>query len=314
MTTLERLEGWKNSGAITAEQHSAIAVLVRKERFSVFLELNILLYLGVVSFVAGAGWTVREYFASLGDITIVSSLTIVVGLSFFYCFSRARPYSNLAVESPTLAFDYILYLGCLMFGVELGYLETQFHILSLQWNYYLLFSAAVYFVFAYRFDNRFVLTLALSTLAAWFGVRTSSPDILGPMPVMRTSAVAFAVVAVMIGGWPYRAGIKKHFFATHLHIATNVLLLALLPGVDSKDAWWCLPAVLAVSAAAIGGGLAFRRFAFVAYGVIYGYIAVSIRILNLNLGFESALAYFFTSGAILLVALVLLARRMGRES
>jgi hypothetical protein len=52
----------------------------------------------------------------------------------------------------------------------------------------------------------------------------------------------------------------------------------------------------------------------VAYGVIYGYIAVSIRILNLNLGFESALAYFFTSGAILLVALVLLARRMGRES
>src|SRR6185503_6514117 len=97
------------------------------------------------------------------------------------------------------------------------------------------------------FDNRFVMTLALSTLAAWFGVRTSSPAILGPLPVVRTSAIAFAATAVAIGGIPFRIGIKKHFLATHLHIATNALLLALLPGVDGMDAWWCLPAVLIVS-------------------------------------------------------------------
>jgi len=314
MTTLERLENWKNSGSITTEQYSVLAALVRKDRFSVFLELNILLYLGVLSFVAGAGWTVREYFASLGDIAVVGSLSIVVALSLWYCFSRTKPYSNLQVESPTLAFDYILYLGCLMFAVELGYLENQFHILSSQWNYYLIFSAAVYFVFAYRFDNRFVLTLALSTLAAWFGVRTSSFEILRLLHVLRTSAMAFAATALVIGGVPFRAGIKKHFFATHLHIATNVFLAAMLTGVDSSITWWCFPALLAVSAAAIWGGIRFRRFAFVAYGVIYGYIAISIRIVDKIPRFETALSYFFASGVIVLVALILLARRLAREA
>jgi hypothetical protein len=217
------------------------------------------------------------------------------------------------VESPTLAFDYILYLGCLMFAVELGYLENQFHLLSSQWNYYLIFSAAVYFVFAYRFDNRFVLTLALSTLATWFGVRTSVFESLRLLPALRTSAMAFAATALLIGGLPYRAGIKKHFFATHLHIATNVFLAAMLTGVDRKDTWWCLPALLAVSAVAIWGGLRFRRFAFVAYGVVYAYIAISIRILETNASFETALAYFFVSGVIVLLALILLARRVARE-
>lgn len=118
MTTLERLEDWRKSGAIREEQYKAISALVRKERFSVFLELNALLYLGVLAFVAGAGWTIRTYFANLGDVAIISSLTLLVGVSFYYCFSRVKPWSKLQVESPNLAFDYILYLGCLLLGIE----------------------------------------------------------------------------------------------------------------------------------------------------------------------------------------------------
>ena len=34
-----------------------------------------------------------------------------------------------------------------------------------------LLSAVVFFAAAYRFDNRFVLSLALSTLGAWFGIK-----------------------------------------------------------------------------------------------------------------------------------------------
>ena len=37
----------------------------------------------------------------------------------------------------------------------------------------MLLSAVVFFAAAYRFDNRFVLSLALSTLAAWFGIKLS---------------------------------------------------------------------------------------------------------------------------------------------
>ena len=130
MTTMSRLEQWKENGLITPAQFDAIAPLVRKDLFSVFIELNALLFLGVLSFIAGVGWTIQTYFVSLGDAAIISALTLLLCLSFYYCFSRGLPYSSGEVESPNSAFDYVLYAGCLLVGLELGYLETRFHLLQ----------------------------------------------------------------------------------------------------------------------------------------------------------------------------------------
>src|SRR5207244_6671969 len=159
MTTLQRLADWRDAGVIRNDQYNAISSIVRKDRFSVFLELNALLYIGVLSLIAGIGLIIQTYLATLGDAAILSGLTALLVGCFYYCFSRAPSYSSLHVESPTLAFDYVLYLGCLTFGLELGYVESQFHLMQGQWDYYLLISAALFFVLAYRFDNRFVLSL-----------------------------------------------------------------------------------------------------------------------------------------------------------
>src|SRR5229473_1989219 len=119
MTTLQRLVHWKDAGAITGEQYNAISAIVRKDRFSVFLELNALLYLGVLSLIAGIGWVIQAYVASLGDAAIISALTAILLACCYYCFSRSPAYSSGQVESPTLAFDYVLYMGCLTFGIEI---------------------------------------------------------------------------------------------------------------------------------------------------------------------------------------------------
>lgn len=66
MTIFARLEHWKQQGAISAEQHAYLAGLCRGEPFSVFLELNVLLYAGVLAFVAGLGWTVTTWSQQLG--------------------------------------------------------------------------------------------------------------------------------------------------------------------------------------------------------------------------------------------------------
>src|SRR6476661_612611 len=162
-----------------AEQHDVLSALVRKERYSVFVELHTLLYLGVASFVAGLGWTIQTHFRGLGDAAILLALTLALAWSLYYCFSRGRPYSNGRVEAPGFAFDYVLYLGCLVLGLELGYLEFRFQLLKESWDHYLLLSASVFFLLAYRFDNRLVLSLALSTLAGWFGLRLTHFPMVG---------------------------------------------------------------------------------------------------------------------------------------
>src|SRR5438067_4687976 len=100
MTTEQYLDQWRSSGAIAPEQADVLSGLVRKERFSVFLELNALLYLGVVVFVAGVGWTVREHFTNLGDPAIVLSLAAVFAGCLYYCFARGPSYSRDLFRSP----------------------------------------------------------------------------------------------------------------------------------------------------------------------------------------------------------------------
>jgi hypothetical protein len=313
MSLLTRLEEWKSTGAISGAQHDAISALVRNDRFSVFVELNTLLYLGVLSFVAGVGWTVATYSARLGDVAILASLTGVFAWSLYYCFSRAHPYSHQQVEPPGLAFDYVLYLGCLIFAVELGYLEARFHFFETDWDHSLLLASAVFFALAYRFDNRFVLSLALSSLAAWCGVRVSHFDLFPGS--LHAYALAYGALVASAGIALHRAGIKKHFLEAYLHVAANVLFVALLSGVGVRDGEWLfyLAALLVLSGLAVATGVRFKRFAFVVYGVVYGYAGVSIRLIRDVQSFTSFLAYFVVSGTIVILALVMLARRFGRE-
>src|SRR5216683_7793276 len=173
MNILARLEHWKKEGAISLEQHAFLASLSRGEPFSLFLELNVLLYAGVLAFVAGLGWTVSTWSRQLGDVLVLTILSAILAACFWYCFSRAPAWSPAEIPSPSLVFDYVLYLGSLTWSVELAYLENRFHLLSGQWDLYLLATAGLFFFLAYRFDNRFVLSLGLPSLAGCFGVPIS---------------------------------------------------------------------------------------------------------------------------------------------
>ena len=56
-----------------------------------------------------------------------------------------------------------------------------------------------------------------------------------------------------------------------------------------------------LAAIAIVEGVRHRRFAFVIYGVVYGYIGVSIRIMREIHGESATLGYFAVSGVVVSV-------------
>src|SRR5438105_5325581 len=312
MTTAQYLDAWRSADLITADQHAALSALARKERFSVHLELNALLYAGVLAFGAGLAWTVRKHFASLGDAAIVASLSAIVAGSLYYCFTRAAPYSTSQVAAPTFAFDYVLLLACLAFAVDLWYVEFRFQLLRERWDTYLLASAGLYVALAYRFDNRFVLSLGLSTLAAWFGVRFSPEGFF--TGATRRVALIYGSMVAAVGVWMHRVRIKTHFLETYLHVAANATLFALASGAIAHDTprLW-LVGLLVAAAAAIERGARFRRFAFVVYGVVYAYIGVSAEMDRHIRRDTSMLTYFVISGVAVVVGLFVMSRRVGRE-
>lgn len=314
MTILNRLKQWKDQGAISSEQYAHLAALSRREPLSLFLELNILLYVGVLAFAAGLGWTVTTWSQQLGDVLIVAVLSAILAACFWYCFSRGSAWSPAEVPSPTAVFDYVLYLGTLVWCVELAYLENRFHVLSGQWDFYLLATAALFFFLAYRFDNRFVLSLALSSLAGWFGLKISHwPSHQDSM--YRQCAILYCVLVGVGGTLLERRNIKPHFFGTYLNIAANVLFWALLSGVfewRGYGIWFFF--LLIASGASLYWGLVRRQFAYVAYAAVYGYVGVSAVFLRGGMDWSAVLTYFVFTGVGMIVVLVQIGRRFGRSA
>jgi len=312
LTTSERLDAWLDAGVITRAQHATLSGIVRRERFSLFVELNAILYVGVISLVAGIGFTFRDYVASLGDSIILAILALLMTVSFGYCFAKAPPYSNSETESPSFAFDYVLYFGCLVLSATLAFLETRFAIFH-GWDTHLFIAAVVFGVLAYRFDNRFVLSLALSTLAAFLGLRLSGFDTIDT-DRLRIAAVVYGALLLGAGASLKQLAIKPHFLDVYLQLGANAMLIAMASGVVDRNAGWLyLLALLMLSAASIYLGIRFTRFAFVAYGTVFGYLGLSTWLLDAMAGITSILAYFVITGTIVVAALVLIARRFGRD-
>ena len=312
MTILARLEQWREHGAISPEQHSHLANLCRGEPLSLFLELNILLYAGVLAFVAGLGWTVTTWSQQLGDVVVLALLSAILAACFWYCFSRAPVWSLAQTPALSAVFDYVLYLGSLVWCIELAYLEKRFHLLSGQWDFYLLATAVFFFFLAYRFDNRFVLSLALSSLAGWFGLTISRwPS--HQDAAYREYALLYCLFVGLGGVLLQRRGVKPHFFGTYLNIVANVLFWALLSGVFIPQGYWVwFLALLLACGASLAWGLKRRQFAFVAYSAVYGYVGVS-SILTRGITDEAfVLGYFVFTAVAMLVALVQIARHFGK--
>ena len=314
MTILARLEQWQKQGAISSEQQVRLSSLARREPLSLFLELNVLLYAGVLAFVAGLGWTVTTWSEQFGDVLVVAILSAILVACFWYCFSHALPWSPTETPAPTAIFDYVLYLGSLVWCIELAYLEKRFGVLAGQWDIYVLATAVLFFVLAYRFDNRFVLSLALSSLAGWLGLRISHwPSYQGAM--YRQYAILYCAMVGVGAVLLQRRGLKPHFFGTYLNVVANVLFWAVLSGVFDRQSsgLWFL-ALLIACGASLAWGLKRRQFVFVAYAAVYSYVGVSsILVRNIN-DFTAILLYFVITAVAMLVVLVQIARRFGRTA
>jgi hypothetical protein len=297
------------AGTLSSVQLGVLTELHLKNRYSVHQELRAAIYIGVLLATAGVGLTIRQYFAQLGDIAIIGSLTAGALAAFLYCFLKGKPWSRGEAESPSILFDYVLLFGCTLYAADVGYIETQFHVLGDSWHDYLLVSAALFFFLAYRFDNRLVLSMALSTLAAWFGFQLSA-RFLSFHKYYRESAIAYSLATFALGSLSHRLDVKKHFFDIYLNFTAHFLLVALLTGVvQYRFASWHLPAMAASVAAVAVYSMRTRRFLYMLYAILYGYACLSAVALEFIDGRAAMYLYGIVSSLTVIGLIFILSRR-----
>jgi hypothetical protein len=154
----------------------------------------------------------------------------------------------------------------------------------------------------------------LSSLAGWFGLtvshwRSDQDD------AYRLYAILYSLMVGGSGAILQHFRFKPHFLGTYLNIAANVCFWALLSGVFNREGYliWFL-GLLAACGASLAWGIARRQFSFVAYAAVYGYVGVSSILLRDVRSETAALGYFVVTGVAMLVVLVKVARRFGREA
>jgi hypothetical protein len=297
------------AGELSSGQLGVLTELHLKKRFSVHRELRAAIYIGVLLITAGVGLTIRQYFTQLGDIAIIGSLTAGALAAFGYCFLKGKPYSSGEVESPNILFDYVLLFGCALYAANVGYIETQYHVLGDSWHNYLLVSAALFLFLAYRFDNRLVLSMALSTLAAWFGFQLSL-RFLSFHRYYREAAIAYGLVTFALGSLSHRLAVKRHFFDIYLNFTVHFLLAALLSGAAQyRFSSWHLPAMAAAVAAMAVYSMRTRRFLYMLYAILYGYACLSVVALEFINGTAAMFIYGIVSSLTVIGLIFILSRR-----
>ena len=313
---VEAIERLRREGILAEAQARPLERAARGELVSVEAELKALLYAGVLLVTAGVGLFLKENHERLGPVAIATLIGAAAAACLFYVWRRLPPFTWNAAGAGHLGADYVLLLGVLLIGADLGYLELQLHLLGADWPYHLLIASAVAFFLAYRFDSRSVLSLALTSFAAWRGVAVSlsfAARAASRTPAVRANAIACGVLFVGAGIASVRLKRKAHFEPVYVSLGLLLIFGGLLTAIFEGRDWlpWEGP-LLGTAAVVIAVAYRLRRPLEFSIGVIAAYLGL-LRILFHAMRDASGLLVVAASSVAVVVLLVRAQRRMNES-
>jgi hypothetical protein len=278
---LDQLKDLKDKQILSEEQYSRLEPIYSRNIISVFYELRIILYLGVMVFTTGTGILIYKNIGDLGHLALIGVLLTLTAWCFQYALKHAPVYKNTRITSPTPLFDYVVLLGCLLFISVLGYLQVQYELFDDGMGLTTLLTAVFFFFFAYRFDHLGVLSLAITALASFWSISISpqkwySGNFLSESN-LHITAILFGAVLSSIAIYLDRKSIKNHFTFTYLNFCSLIFLTGALAGLFMDDRLFILYLLLLYAGCALLAFYAHQKksFLFILYAVVFAYIGTT---------------------------------------
>lgn len=239
---------------ITENQYQEITAYRNLKIFSLNTELKLLLYLSVLLFTSGIGILIYDNIDSIGHIAILSILLVVIVVCFYYCFKYSKGFqkSETTFEHPVL--EYLVLAGNILTCIFIGYLQFQYKPFGEHYGLATLVPTIVSFFCAYYFDNRSVLTIAITGLAAYVGLSVTPQDLLNnndfyASESLSYSAVILGILLILWTIYSNRISLKTHFSLVFLTFALHIISIAAISNLLHHDSliWLIFTVVLAGS-------------------------------------------------------------------
>lgn len=283
------IERLVTEGHLAPERARLLVAVEEREVVSVHSQLRFLLWLGVAMVVGGTGYWFAENLDQLGAAGVTIAGALFAATAYLGAILLRRRASSLAA-------DYLGLLAALLLSADVAWAESQFAILA-NWTHHLLILAAVHAVTAYLLENRLILVVAMTSLAAWFGV--DQHQVLAPadfdwgLRLLRAAAAIGMWRAIHLL-WP-----KPRFENVLEQGAIHLGFWSGLVWAGDRDSEWLGLALVAALAAA----LAWRsrrtdeHDGDVVWSGVYLLIAIDILIIA-NLDSETFVALWLTASSL----------------
>jgi hypothetical protein len=267
---------------ITENQFQEIKTYRALKIFSLHAELRLFLYLSVLLFTSGIGILIYENIDTIGHTAILSLLLIVIVVCFYYCFKNAKGFqkAETTFEHPVL--EYLVLAANILTCIFIGYLQFQYKPFGEHYGLATLVPTIVSFFCAYYFDNKSVLTIAVTGLAAYIGLTVTPQDLLNNNDFyagqgLSYSAVMLGVLLILWTIYSNRTSLKTHFSLIFLTFALHIISIAAISNLTNYETliWMIFAVVLAGST-------------YYFYKTSYNYKAMSLYVFMLVYGYIGA--------------------------
>lgn len=290
MSPIDVLNELVNQRIIPPDQQTEIAEFEQAKPFSLHWELRSVLYIGILLLSSGLGLLVYDNFDQIGHGALLTAMAVGCGACFLFAWRYRPDWTFDQTKSRSTFGDYALLLACLLFLTLEGYAQYAYNVFGERYGLVTLLPAALFLPLGYRFDHRGVLGMGLTALISWVGVTVRPLELYVKTNFFDQSTVFSAIILALLlisGALALeQRRIKPHFTETHLTIAGNLLLIALLGGLFNFEGLRLWFALGLAGACIAFDQLARRRklFLFLLMSSVYGYIGVTFLVFHYLLG------------------------------
>lgn len=265
---------------ITEEQFVQVKAYRSLGIFSLHNELKLFLYLSVLLFTTGIGILIYQNIDTIGHVAILSLLLIVTVICFYFCFKNSKGFQkeDSSFENPVL--QYLVLTATILSCIFVGYIQFQYELFGTHYGLATLVPTIISFFCAYYFDNKSVLTIAVTGLTAYIGLSVS-PQTLLSNDFYTTDTLSYS--AIILGGllilwtiYSTKINLKIHFNFIYLTYALHLISIAAINNLF--QGYWLIFAIVLGASAYYFYKVSYQipAISLFVFTIIYAYIGINI--------------------------------------